>query len=158
MITRPGTDRQTWLRGARWFALCVVMLLAVACNDSTSPNGAELTIRRAQWDAQHIASYQYDFLVTGFFINYEGRPIRIVVRDGIVQSAVFIDDGQPASGRPSDWPTIDQLFARAASARTGGALSGIRYDSRYDFPTQIDISGPPDAGGSLFATNFEVTR
>ena len=158
MITRSGMDRQPWLRGARWFALCVAMLLAVACKDSTSPNGAELTSRRAQWDSQHIANYQYDYLLTGFFINYEGRSIRIVVHDGVVQSAVFIDDGQPTSGRPGDWPTIDQLFDRADSARTGGALSGIRYDSRYGFPTQIDISGPPDAGGSLFATNFEVAR
>lgn len=142
-------------RRAYSFAVGVIVCVAAACSGSTGPDRFDLPIRRAQWEAQHITSYQYDYLVTGYFIVYEDRPVRVVVRDGVVQSAVYIADGEPVPGPTSEWPTIDQLFDRAARASAAGALTGIQYDQRYDFPSEIDISGPPDDSGSLLATNLQ---
>lgn len=156
MVTLAGAEARARMRSTLWIAASAVVCLAAYCRITTGPDHFDqLPIHRAAWEALHITNYQYDYLLTGFFINYAGKPIRIVVRDGAVQSAVFIANGELAPGPTSNWPTIDQLFVRAAQASAAGTLIGIRYDSRYDFPTQIDISGPPDASGSLFATNLE---
>jgi hypothetical protein len=158
MVALSGELARTRLRRARRFAAGVIVCFAAGCSGSTSPGNFDLTLHRAQWEAQHITNYQYDYLLTGYFIGYAGRPIRIVVRDGVVQSAVYIADGEPVPLPTSEWPTIDRLFDRAAKANTEGALTGIRYDSQYDFPSQIDISGPPDASGSLYASNLQPAQ
>ena len=141
-------------RGWHCLAVAAIAALSMACSGSTGPDRFAVPAHRAEWEAQHIASYQYDYLVTGYFISYEGKPIRIVVRDGEVQSAAFIADTEPLAEPAEFWPTIAELFDRAERASAAGALSGIRYDSLFHFPAEIDISGPPDASGSLFVTNL----
>jgi hypothetical protein len=142
---------------AHWLLLAVGACIA-ACSGSTSPDRFDLSVHRAEWEEKHIASYQYDYLVTGYFIDYAGRPIRLTVHDGAVESAVYISDGTPVPGGPNSFPTIDQLFDRAAEANAHDLLTGIRYDSRYDFPAEMDIAGSPDASGIIMATNLEPAQ
>ena len=144
----------TRVRTGRAYWLVAVAGVCLACSASTGPDHFDIFVQRSEWEAQHITSYQYDYLVTGYFIVYEGRPVRVVVRDGVVQSAVYIADGEPVPGPTSEWPTIDQLFDRAEAASAAGTLTGITFDSRLHFPTEMDISGPPDASGSVFASNL----
>jgi hypothetical protein len=135
--------------------LAAVFCLVAGCSATTGVSQHELAVRRARWEARGIADYQYDYLVTGFFINYGGRPIRIEVRHGVVQAATFVATGEPVPGQVSEWPTIDQLFDHAAQAARDGRLRGVRFDPRFDFPAEIDLAGPPDASGSLYATNLQ---
>jgi hypothetical protein len=50
---------------------------------------------------------------------------------------------------------VDGLFNLALGAADGGDLTAIQFDSALRFPRRIDIAGPPDASGSLFASNLQ---
>jgi hypothetical protein len=115
-----------------------------------------VSARRARWAAHGLTSYEYDYEVTGFFINYAGRSIHLVVRAGVVQSATDVATGLAEPGATSQWPTIDALFDEAAQAAAGGSLGSVRFDPTLDYPTQIDLKGPPDASGSVFASGLRA--
>jgi len=127
-----------------------------ACSASTGPAGTlDLAQHRARWAAHHLASYRYDYVVTGYFIGYAGHDIRVVVHDGAVQSATDTDDGRTFPSPATYFPTIDQLFDRAMQAEANQSLKGARFDPRLDYPTELDFAGPPDASGSVFASNLQ---
>jgi hypothetical protein len=72
------------------------------------------------------------------------RPARITVRDGAVESATYVDDGQPvaASVLPT-YQTIDELFEMIADAVARKAVTvDVTYDPDLHYPTHgyIDIS------------------
>jgi hypothetical protein len=142
------------MRTGRAYRLVAVAAVCLGCSASTGPDHFYLAVQRSEWEAQHLTSYQYDYLVTGFFIDYAGKPIRLTVHNGEVQSAVFVADSEPILGPASSFPTIDQLFDRAEAASAARTLTGITFDSRLHFPTEMDIAGPPDANGSVFASNL----
>ncbi|HEX6534159.1 MAG TPA: DUF6174 domain-containing protein [Gemmatimonadaceae bacterium] len=152
-------------------ALCAAALLAVGCSSPTSdnrpddhPNGrsvgttpSEVTAEREQWASHGVKSYEYDYTIGGgFFIVYADHPIHVVVRDGVVAAAADVETGEPLPGPLTFWPTIDTLYARAARAAEAGTLLGLRVDSALGYPTEIDLAGPPDASGSLFASNLRA--
>ena len=154
MVTsmNTGARRKPWV--ARCIAVTVLSVVAAGCSASTGPDRFDVSVQRAEWAAQGITNYEYDYLVTGFFINYAGKPIRLTVRDGEVQSAVFVADSEPTLEPASSFPTIDQLFDRADATSAGGTLTSIAFDPHLHFPTELDIAGPLDASGSVFASNL----
>lgn len=153
-LQRGGTR----VRTGRAYRLVAVAGVCLGCSASTGPDHFDIFVQRGEWEAQHITSYQYDYVVTGYFIDYVGKPIRLTIRDDEVQSAVFVADSQPILAPASSFPTIDQLFDRAEAASAAGTLTGITFDPQLHFPTQMDISGPPDASGSVFASNLHPTQ
>ena len=132
----------------------LTLLASVSCGSPTGDDGTQVALHRAQWEAHGITSYQVDYLVTGFFIAWEGRHIRIVVRGDTVNAATFVDTGEPADSLTT-WPTIDELFDRAERAAADGVLRDVRFDPRFDYPSEIDLAGPPDASGSLVVTQLQ---
>jgi Family of unknown function (DUF6174) len=72
----------------------------------------------------------------------------------VVQSATDAVTGQAEPGAPASWPTIDKLFDEAMEAAADGSLRGARFDPALDYPTEIDLAGPPDASGSVFASGL----
>lgn len=141
-------------------ALTVAVLsLAVACSDSTEPrvSSADIAQHRAQWESHHLTRYAYDYVLgSGFFISYAGHTMHIVVVGGVVSSVSDVTLGQQLSGDLSHWPTIDALFDQAEAAESAKALTKIRFDPTFDFPTEMDIAGPPDASGGVFASNLQL--
>ncbi|HET7190089.1 MAG TPA: DUF6174 domain-containing protein [Gemmatimonadaceae bacterium] len=139
------------LRGS----LAALALLALAgCHDPTSVQSSELAARRARWVAHGLTSYEYDYMLTGFFIQFAGHRIHLVVRDGAVQTATDLTTGQVLAVSPQRWPTIDDLFDDAQRAADSGSLSRVLFDGTLDYPAEIDIAGPPDASGAVFATGL----
>ena len=134
----------------------LALMLAAGCADSTIAPSADLTLRRGRWAAHGVTAYEYDYQVGGFLISYAGHRIHLVVRNGVVQSATDLTIGQAAPGPASAWPTIDALFDEATQAATEGSLRGIRFDPTLDYPTEIDLAGPPDASGSVFASGLQA--
>ncbi len=127
-----------------------------ACTSvSTAVSPASIETQRAQWTSHALTRYSFDYRVTGFFIAYAGKPIRIVVINGNVSSAQDLTTNQTMSGPLTQWPTIDSLFARASAAASAGTLRAIRYDPTDGYPSEIDLNGPPDASGSIFASNLQ---
>jgi hypothetical protein len=141
----------------RYAALAVLALAAAACSETTAPSSGDVRAHRARWQAHSLNHYSYDYEETGFFICCtEGKHLRLEVLNGVVVSAVFADTGEPVSGFPGTFPTIDALFNRALRAADNDVLSAITFDAAFDYPTRIDFAGPPDASGSVFATDLRV--
>jgi hypothetical protein len=127
-------------------------MLIAACSDPTENSSTDVSGHRARWLSHGLTKYAYDYKVTGFLISYAGHDIHLVILNGAVQSATDITTGQAAPGEPSSWPTIDKLFEEAAQAAANGSLRGARFDATLDYPTELDLAGPPDASGSIFAS------
>ncbi len=144
---------------ARQTLLAVTAALAVGCASATATRERQLQVRRDAWAAERLTSYEYDYqLGQGWFINFSGRWIHLVVREDTVRSATDVATGQPMPEPLAIWPTIDRLFDEAQQAAASGTLTAIRYDPQLGYPTEIDLSGPPDASGSILASNLTPTR
>src|SRR5215212_7157247 len=92
--------RLHWLRRT---VAGAALALAAGCHEPTGPadtdaEQVELSLHRRQWEAHGVQSYQYEYRVTGFFIRYAGDRIRVVVRDGVVESATSLATGEPLPG------------------------------------------------------------
>jgi hypothetical protein len=137
-------------------SLLLAAAVAAGCSDSTGPQPSDdIQAHRARWAAHGLVGYSYDYRVTGFFISYAGHHIRLEVRDGVVRSATDVATGQAMPGDPARWPTIDALFDQAQHAADAHALHAVRFDPVLDYPTDIEVSGPPDASGSVFASDLQ---
>src|SRR6476646_6380918 len=130
--------------------------LVVGCRESTSPSKGEISAHRTRWTQRAPEAYEYDYRVTGFFISFVGQHIHLVVRDGVVQSATDAATGQPMAEPLTEWATIAALFDEVVKAADAGMLRGVRFDPVLGYPTEIDLDGPPDASGSVFATGLRA--
>jgi len=140
--------RQRVRRPFRLLCTLVVLGALVGCHDPTGSSPSSVAAHRAQWAALGITSYQYVYELTGFFINFAGKPVRVVVRNGAVESATEVATGQPMPQPLTQWPTVEKLFDGAVGA------THVTYDARYHYPAEIDLSGPPDASGSSLASDL----
>jgi hypothetical protein len=128
--------------------------LALSCNQSTSPASDDISAHRAIWSAQGFTSYTYQYRMTGFFNNLANQEITLDVRHDTILSAVLTGSGDsivPAAYLPS----INSLFEQAALASANHTLTGIQFDPVLGYPVQMDLAGPPDASGSLFASSVQ---
>src|SRR2546427_10661863 len=135
--------------------LSVLALTIATCRDVTGPTVDEILANRALWSAQSLTDYSYHYEVTGFFISWEGQEIALDVRNGTVATAVFVATGQQVPGRATEFPTIDALFDRAWLAGVGPKLKSLSFDPLLHYPVRMDLAGPPDARGSVFAAHLE---
>lgn len=144
------------MRSVPWFRLlaAAVVLSTAACSNPTEISSTSISAHRARWSAHRLTKYAYDYKVTGFFINYAGHDIHLVILNGVVQSATDLVTGQAAPGDPASWPTIDKLFDEAMQASANGSLRDVKFDPTFDFPTELDLAGPPDASGSILASRL----
>jgi hypothetical protein len=141
----------------RFTALSLIAFASLACGEPTAPSLDEVIAHHASWSTHGLTKYSYVYGETGYFICCtEGQQIRLVVINDVVTSAVFVATGQPVPGSPSGFPTIDALFERAVRAAEATALSAIAYDPVFDYPTRMDLAGPPDASGSVFASDLQL--
>ena len=137
------------------FSLLAITVLA--CREPTAPSRDDVIAHHASWSTHGLTKYSYVYEETGYFICCtEGQQIRLVVINDVVTSAVLVATGQPVPGSPSVFPIIDALFERAVRAAEATALSAIAYDPVFDYPTRMDLAGPPDASGSVFASDLQL--
>ncbi len=136
------------------FTALLAAILAACGSGTTAP--VDVAARRAHWDAFHFHDYSYVYFQTGFFINYTGHQVRVIVHGDSVVALRDPTTGDSLPWSPQFFPTIDQLFNRAMAAEEAGQLGGITYDPTYGYPTRVDFSGLPDASGSVFASELDV--
>src|SRR5262245_52788450 len=139
----------------RLAALSPLAVALVACSDATGPTPEDVLAHRAAWLAHNLTKYTYIYETRGFFINWEGQPIRVAVSNGVVVSATFATTGEPASASPTDFPTIDKLFDQAVNAARDRTLRAISFDGQLSYPQRMDLDGAPDALGSLIAIQVQ---
>ncbi|HEX4575574.1 MAG TPA: DUF6174 domain-containing protein, partial [Gemmatimonadales bacterium] len=128
---------------------------AVTVTGLTSLTLGEIQASRAAWAAQAPAHYSYVYEVTGFFNALDGRAILLEVRQDTVRSATLVATGQPVPGSAAPFPTITGLFDLVAATLENGRLAAVVFDPRLRYPRRIDIVGPADASGSVFASALQ---
>lgn len=92
-----------------------------------------------RWEATAPASYVFT-LDRFCFCPVEG-PVRVTVRDGVVESAQVLRTGAYLTGPSLEWtPTIDDVFAALADALAiPAAYFKAEYDRAYGFPVEASI-------------------
>jgi len=143
---------------ARIVRLELVVLLvfgSVGCSGSTDPQVDQVTRQRALWAAHNLTKYSYEYELTGFFNTIAGRVIRLVVIADTVRSAVFVATGESVPGPAVQFPIVDSLFAQASRAAQDHSLTAIEFDPQLGYPVRMDLAGPPDASGSIFASHLQ---
>ena len=141
------------------------LALALGCSEATAPTTldaaaptlAEVLAHKSLWSAQKLSNYSYHYTVTGYFILWKDRELTLHVSNGRVTAAVFTATGKSLPD-PADLPSIDRLFDMAEQAARDGTLEAIEFDSRLGYPARMDLAGPPDASGSVFAVGLEAER
>lgn len=51
---------------------------------------------------------------------------------------------------------VPTLYDPALAALAGGTLTSITFDTVFNYPTRMDLAGPPDASGSILASHLEL--
>lgn len=135
-----------------------VLLLAglAACGSPTGPALGTVQEYRAMWLSHHLTKYAFDFETTGYFNAFSGHLIHLVVLNDTVRSAVFVATGDSVPAPPATFATIDGLFNYAIAGVGDGSLTNIEADASLSYPRRLDFRGPPDASGSLLASNLQV--
>ncbi len=99
---------------------------------------------RARWTAAAISNYTIEQRRLCFCPPGWDEWARVTVRNGLVVSAVRVDDGAPigAGGRI----TVDAMFDILEQAPDIDHLGDVQvdFDSQYGYPTLIEIIHKPE--------------
>lgn len=134
---------------ARQYALIVAVLVAVLTSlgvglglfRKAGVPAAEFVANEAKWRAAGIRSYS---VTIQQLCECDVQPVRVTVRDGVVESARSIDASEPPreverQGRPL---SIDQVFARISEGYTSSYDHiAATYDTTIGYP--IDVIRDP---------------
>jgi hypothetical protein len=139
----------------RTTVLLFPFLALLACFDSQGTSLSEIRAQQARWRSHLIRDYQYLYKQTGFNSQLTGRTIKVVVLGDTVRMA---NDTLTGDSIPTVWgvpPTVDGLFDMALAGFSNGSLTAISFDPALGYPLRLDLAGPPDASGSIFASNLQ---
>ncbi len=137
-------------------ALILSLGLVAGCERVTGPTSTDVAQQRLAWSGHHLTRYAYVYEQTGFFTNLEGHRIGLVVLNDTVRSATDLTAGDSALANPAAFPTVDGLFDEAAAGIAAKDLTAITFDTTFGYPTRMDFSGPPDASGSILASDLAL--
>lgn len=144
------------LRRAMPAAFALAVLAGCLDTKVTGPSTQVVEQARAAWDAHNLSSYSYVYEATGFLSSLSGHQIRLVVLNDTVRSAVDLTTGDSTASNVAGFPTIDALFDGALAAIATRSLAGISFDPTYSYPSRIDVTGAPDAAGTILASNLQL--
>ncbi len=116
-------------------------LTACDADSAVLPAGEVRSLAAAAKKWQATASASYVFTLDRLcFCPVEG-PVRVTVRDGVVESAQVLRTGAYLTGPSLEWtPTIDEVFAALADALAiPAAYFKAEYDPTYGFPVVASI-------------------
>jgi hypothetical protein len=138
--------------------IAVIATLAVtACSSSpfTPDEARELGSARARWQQRPFADYSFETTHGCFCPPELIGPVRIVVRQGAIESVTRLDTGDTAP--PTDWYTIEDLFERIPDFGDQDGVDDVvvQYDEALGFPTSIEVrfdQGIQDAGSGYSVT------
>jgi hypothetical protein len=118
-------------------------LLAVAgCSDAAGPDLFDLARNQAKWSSNGPDVYQFDFHRSCFCPDESLHRVRIVVDDGVVQSAYDLDTQQPVATDQVERfyrITVDSLFGVVWDARERADEIRVEFDAALGYPRHIQI-------------------
>jgi hypothetical protein len=115
--------------------------LIISNNFINNLNSRRLIFNRRLWNQQNISNYHYTLSNSCFCIPEARGPVVIEVRNGETVSITSVATGESVDPRFfKQYSTIPKLFnvIQDAIQRQASSLN-VQYNSRYGYPTQIDI-------------------
>lgn len=120
---------------------------------------SDLNAHRELWEASEVNDYAYEFIVWCHFLNYCGRPIRVNVSNGVVQTMVYSESDIIVYARSEsadyvhddimEWvdhdselsvATVNGMFEMIQDAIFGRADGiWVRYDADLGHPMHFSI-------------------
>ncbi|MEJ7847258.1 MAG: DUF6174 domain-containing protein [Pyrinomonadaceae bacterium] len=106
---------------------------------------AELIRKRESWIARHITDY--DFVIAmymgGVSSPWNRSPVRIEVRQGVVQSTGVVDKSDLSQLARTDgfneFDTVVKVFDYLLAQLESGYIIGIEYDRRLGYPIRASV-------------------
>lgn len=128
--------------GLRLCALLAAAILSPGClfgPEEDSRAEEDLDRNRALWASQQIRSYEVEYHV-GCFCP-PPYHLRLHVRDGVLVSAVAVEDGRPVDAAQLQWlHTVDRAFQVIADALKEGADEvRVSYHPTLGHPVSVYI-------------------
>lgn len=122
-------------------ALVLALGLLAGCSDSTGTSIQEelLTSSIRKWNETGPASYEMILLRTCACPAIP--PVRIIVRNKVVESRSYADTGDPVpSEKADDFPDVPGLFALVKKAMDEDYyLFTVAYDPTYGYPASLQL-------------------
>lgn len=121
------------------FLLLIVALALIGCGGGDGLIGtippSEYVEAKQRWSRAGVESYQFTIRTLCFCVP-EG-PISVVVRNGAVQGAIYVNTGAPVGGErlshvPTHVPTLSGLFDIADAAYSRRAAE-VRFTSNAEY-------------------------
>ena len=122
--------------------LGLVAASIAACSQTTGVGvGSKLQAARNRWTSTEPNAYQFTLQRGCFCAPPATRPVVISVRNHLVESRRYEDDGSAVSGElAAQFPTIDGVFDQIDAAIIGGARTVTAdFDSTRGFPLHVFI-------------------
>lgn len=101
----------------------------------------ELDSHLSLWQQARLGGYTYEYNVLCECSDNFGRPVKVTVTNGEIESVVYAESGDPpvVVGSPR-FHTINRLFDMIQNAIDNEADQiTVSYDSEFGYPTNIEI-------------------
>ena len=149
------------MRSSTSVLVLIVAISAAACADSTGPHWvqlAELQQQESAWQSRNLHDYSFEYHHQ-FGGAVEAARI-LVVADTVAGARDIEADTALSIDSQYDWPTVEDLFARAKTALSSEKVEvSVEYDPALSYPTRIDVSSgriaTPAGGSSTTASDLE---
>jgi hypothetical protein len=151
------------LRNVAIALLLVLALRAVATLDPFQASDRALRTQLAQWEQSAPDRYGYTVRLNGWLRPEDLNAKRIVVENGSVVSATYVQDGP--GHKPGDtasleglW-TIERTFAELLAAEEEGGRVTARFDLRWGFAERAFVEAEGEGSEwDVEVTEFSVLR
>jgi Family of unknown function (DUF6174) len=130
----------------------LVTLVIGGCKSTVTGPESELQFGRARWAMVGPASYSVVVSRSCECLEAAVGPVRVTVRNGVVQSRDYTRTGAPVATTRDDWfPTVEELFAVIdAAIRDGIQPLDVSYDPTLGYPTRVFIGETASDGGAAY--------
>jgi hypothetical protein len=148
-------------------SLCAAAFTACSGSSIAGPGDAQEFARaKARWDARSFQDYRFEIRTFCFCPPEMTQWNRVVVRDGVVESATPVDENPvyPLSTTVYFRP-IDTLFADLLQAMSQGDIKSpyskiiVDYDPELGYPRRVEYRSKPtvaDAGATIALRNVQA--
>ncbi len=138
-------------------AAIILALTGSGCDEPSGPDrGSEYVEAVRRWQAAEPPRYSYTIQVSCFCGFEEPGPVRVVVRQGVTESATYVQSGNPVSSAFYDrYLTVEKLFGVIQSALRGADRVRAQYDPANGVPRSVSVDWLVNAADDEVA--FEVT-
>lgn len=120
------------------------LVLFGACSSSSTGPADSLAAARARWARNAPTAYSYTIQRSCECVAETSGPVRVVVRNGIVESRQYVSSGASVAAQYAPiFPAVEGLFSIIDDAiKNGTKPLTTRYDPTLGYPTRIALGDP----------------